>query len=86
MNARKTDVKMLKKVMIDNEIDDINSLSLATGISRNTLGALLNGSIQPSAAVMEKLVQVLHIPASMAGEIFFSQNLRNTQDAMQEGG
>jgi len=79
MMIRTTDTKTLKKLMIDNEIYDVNSLSLATGVNRNTLGAVLNGSIQPSAAVMEKIVLVLHIPPAKAGEIFFNENLRITQ-------
>ncbi|WP_370872343.1 helix-turn-helix domain-containing protein [Paenibacillus zeirhizosphaerae] len=62
--------------MIDNGISTIIQLSSSTGISRNTLSQVLNGQIQPSASVMQKLVESLKIPPERAGLIFFNPNLR----------
>ena len=79
MQERKTDVIALKKLMIENGFDSVIRLSVASEINRNTLGSVLGGSIQPSAEVMDKLINVLKIPASLAGEIFFNPDLRNTK-------
>ena len=81
MYELKTDIKALKKMMIDNGFDDIRSLSYAADINRNTLGSVLSGASQPSAPVMAKLIAALNIPAATAGEIFFASHLRNTQVA-----
>lgn len=72
----KTDTLALKKLMIENDISTIIHLSSLTGISRNTLSQVLNGQIQPSAAVMHKLVESLKITPEQAGLIFFNPNLR----------
>jgi len=79
MQTRVTDIKTLKKLMVDEGINDIASLSSATKINRNTLGSVLSGKSQPSAPVMEELIVALNIPPHKAGEIFFGGNLRNTQ-------
>ena len=78
MEARniKTDTIELKKLMVEKGFETINSLSTASGVSRNTLGKVLNGKIQPSADVMYKLVETLEIPAPKAGTIFFAYILR----------
>lgn len=70
------DVKEVKKLMIEKGINTISQLSQISNIDRNTLGKVLNGSIQPSSEVMDKLVLSLEIPAEKAGIIFFNQNLR----------
>lgn len=76
MDMMKTDVIMLKKLMVENHFDSIGSLAKASGIHRNTLGKVLSGAIQPSADVMTKLVQALNISPEIAGTIFFSADLR----------
>lgn len=70
-----TDTILLKKVMIDRKIERITQLSEVTGVNRKTLGDVLRGKTQPSAAVMGQLVRVLDIPPETAGQIFFQQKL-----------
>ncbi|MCL2222317.1 MAG: helix-turn-helix domain-containing protein [Oscillospiraceae bacterium] len=72
MQTRVTDTKTLKKLMVDEGINDIASLSSATKINRNTLGSVLSGKSQPSAPVMEELIVALNIPPHKAGEIFLA--------------
>lgn len=74
-NKYSTDVKALKKIMIEKGINTIGELSEMTNISRNTLGKVLSGKLQPSADTMFKLVSVLNIPSDHAGVIFFNSNL-----------
>ncbi len=74
----KTDTMALKKMMVENEIETIVALSEKCGINRNTLSQVLNGNIQPSADVMDRLVSALQIPPEKAGRIFFMLNLRGT--------
>lgn len=73
----KTDVKEIKKIMIDRGINTMTELSEKSGINRNTLSQVLNGESQPSSDVMDKLVSALKIEPEKAGHIFFSLNLRN---------
>jgi len=73
----KTDTKMIRKKMIDKGIKTISGLAGLTGISKNTLGKVLNGETQPSSEVMYKLASYLEISPTEAGVIFFSRNLRN---------
>ncbi len=70
-----TDVSELKKIMIDRKIESILELSDCTGISRNTLGSILNGKMQPSAPAMKKLISALEIDSKKAGEVFFKNKL-----------
>lgn len=74
--THKTDTIALKKLMIDCGISTYIDLSIATGINRNTLARVLNGTVQPSALVMDKLVEVLKIQPEKAGLIFFNNDLR----------
>lgn len=73
-----TDVVAIKKLMVDNNIRNISDLAGKTGVNRNTLGQLLNGEIQPSTYVMDKLICALNIKQEEAGLIFFKDDLRNT--------
>lgn len=77
MVRRKTDVIALKKLMVENGFNTVTSLATTSGIDRNTLGKILSGEHQPSAEVMEKLIQALKIETKKAGEIFFKIDLRN---------
>lgn len=70
-----TDITRLKKIMLDNEIESVIELSELTRINRNTLGAILSGKIQPSSSVMKRLISMLGIDSSIAGEIFFKEKL-----------
>lgn len=73
----KTDVKELQKIMIDKGFRTITSLSIASGVHRNTLGKVLNGEMQPSTDVMFKLVATLELSELDAGRIFFARDLRD---------
>lgn len=70
-----TDSISLKKIMVDRRLDKISDLSAETGVDRNTLAKVVNGKIQPSAPVMDKLVFALKIDARDAGKIFFYHKL-----------
>lgn len=72
MNKRTTDIVALKKIMVERNLEKINDLSKVSGISRSTLSNILNGKSQPSAEVMNKLVDALEIPLEKAGEIFLN--------------
>lgn len=69
----RTDNIEIRKLMIEKGIDTIVDLSEKTGINRNTLSKVVNGEIQPSSDVMDKLVSVLDIPPEKAGYIFLVQ-------------
>ena len=71
-----TDVKALKKAMIDAGFDTIAQLAIASGIDRNTLGKVLKGIKKPTADVMYKLVKAFKLAPDSAGSIFFTKNLR----------
>nr|DAE94437.1 MAG TPA: Helix-turn-helix XRE-family like protein [Bacteriophage sp.] len=73
-----TDAAAIKKLMIDRNIKNIKELSEKSGVNRNTLAKVLNGRVQPSADVMEKLVICLDIESQVAGRIFFVRDLRQT--------
>lgn len=77
-NARKTDTIELKKAMIEKGFNTNISLAYASGINRDTLGKVLNGQIQPSYDVMNRLIATLELSETKAGRIFFAPNLRNT--------
>ena len=74
----KTDTIELKKAMVEAGLDKLTELSSASGIDRNTLSKVVNGGLQPSSNVMNKLVITLNLSPERAGSIFFNQNLRNT--------
>lgn len=71
-----TDTVALKKLMIDNNIKTTKELSDRSGVNRNTLAKVLDGKMQPSTEVMQKLIVCLNIEPSAAGTIFFVMNLR----------
>ena len=73
----KTDVKALKKVLIEHDIEKISELSEICGVSKNVLRNILNKSIQPSTDTMFKLVNALDISPQQASEIFFNIEILN---------
>jgi transcriptional regulator with XRE-family HTH domain len=77
MRIYRTNTIELRKCIIENGIETVNELSIKSGISRNTLGQVLKGNIQPSADVMDKLVSTLDISPEKAGMIFFGLYLRS---------
>lgn len=76
MRKYRTDTVALKKAMVDVGIKTTIQLSKQTGINRNTLSLILRGIVQPSAEVMDRLVDVLKIDPEAAGRIFFGTDLR----------
>jgi len=73
----KTDYIELKKKMAEKEIKTIKELAQKSGINRNTLAKILEGTIQPSSDSMEKLVYTLCLTPEEAGRIFFGVTLRS---------
>lgn len=71
------DTVMLRKFMIDAGFYTITELSKKSGISRNTLSAVFKGKKNPSTDIMIKLISVLEIEPAVAGQVFFSMDLRN---------
>lgn len=69
------DVKELKKIMIDKDINTIAELSDKTGVNRNTLSDVLSGKSYPSADTMVKLTEGLSLEGCEAGKIFFAKKL-----------
>ncbi len=69
------DIKLLKKSMIDNDINTIEELSEATGVNRNTLADVVNGRAYPSSRVMVKIKSALNLSQEEAGLIFFKEKL-----------
>ena len=67
-----------KKIMIEKGFKTITSLAAESGISRTTLGKVLDGKMRPPSDVMFKLVNTLDITPANAGKNFFVANLRNT--------
>lgn len=76
MRRYKTDTVELRKLMAEKNIKTILELSEKTGINRNTLGRILDGTIQPSSDAMDRLVYTLEIQPEKAGRIFFMIDLR----------
>nr|WP_304654777.1 helix-turn-helix transcriptional regulator [Sporolactobacillus sp. STSJ-5] len=56
------------------------SLSEATGLSRNTIGAIISGQQNPSYRAMISIYEVLNLNSQEATSIFFNRNLHKTQD------
>lgn len=69
----KTDVIELKKAMVEAGLDKLIELSEASTIDRNTLSKVVNGEVQPSSNVMDKLVFSLKLTPERAGNIFLTQ-------------
>jgi transcriptional regulator with XRE-family HTH domain len=69
----RTDVIELKKIMVENQYNTISALSEASGVDRVTLGQVVNGKKQPSAPVMYKLADALHMMPAQCGKVFFAQ-------------
>lgn len=74
----RVDIIELKKIMVEQGLEKIIDLSVASKVDRNTLSKIINGEAKPSTMVIEKLMIALSIPPEKAGVIFFNPNLRNT--------
>ena len=70
------DTVALRKLMADHNIHTIAQLSDKSGVNRNTLGKVLNGTERPSVIVMDKLSCALEMSPETSGSVFFAQNLR----------
>ncbi|MCM1262198.1 MAG: helix-turn-helix domain-containing protein [Butyrivibrio sp.] len=81
MEKYEVDISELKKIMVEQNLENIIDLSSASEVDKGTLVRVLNGYAKPSTTVIEKLVFALHIPPEKAGAIFFSVDLRNVQES-----
>lgn len=70
-----TNVVEIKKLMVECGFDTVCQLSKESGVNRNTLALILNGSVQPSSTTMYKLAQTLNMNPETAGRIFFAKKL-----------
>ena len=73
-----TDTVELQKAMIESGYKTIGQLSKDCGVNRNTLVKIVSGEKQPTAEAMYRIADCLSFSPEKAGNIFFSQNLRNT--------
>lgn len=69
------DTTELRIAMVEAGITTIKGMSEASGINRDTISGVLNGSIYPSSIVMAKLVTALGLSGERAGRIFFAHKL-----------
>ena len=69
------DTTALRKAMVEAGYLDIQSLSLASGVNRNTTANVVKGKIYPSSQVMSRLAAALHLSGEAAGVIFFKEKL-----------
>lgn len=69
------DTKELKIAMAEAEIGTIVEFAEASGINRNTLSGILDGSSYPSSLAMKAIVETLNLEPSRAGRIFFMKKL-----------
>lgn len=72
------DTVELKKLLIDKGIDSNSAFAEISGVGRDTIGGILNGTVRPSTAVMDKIIIALDLEPEVAGRIFFKPILRNT--------
>lgn len=73
--SRCVNIKLLKKLMVDKNIDTIGKLSELSGINRNTLSDIINDGHLPSGDTMIKLADSLDMEPEIAGGIFFAYQL-----------
>lgn len=69
------DTIALKVKMVEAHIDKIIELSEKTGIDRNRLASIINGTKYPSSSDMAKIGYALNFSAEDYGNIFFVQKL-----------
>lgn len=69
------DVIAIRKAMAEVGFNNIEQLSVASGINRNTTAKVLNGKTYPSSRVMEAFKVALHLSSEQAGAIFFKEKV-----------
>jgi len=69
------DTRELRKKMIDADIATIAGLAEASGVDRNTIGAILSEKARPSSAVIDKIAEALGMEGEDIGRIFFATEL-----------
>lgn len=60
-----------------------STLAEETGINRNTISDVIEKGQRPSLTTMNALFYVLDMTEEQGGEIFFSENLRETKDKQE---
>lgn len=73
--SRCVNIKLLKKLMIDKNLNTIGELSELSGVNRNTLSDIVNDGYLPSGDTMIKLADALDMNPEIAGSIFFAYKL-----------
>ncbi|MDR3259131.1 MAG: helix-turn-helix transcriptional regulator [Fusobacteriaceae bacterium] len=71
----RTDIKELKKVLIEKDLLTLQKLAEISKIHISVLSDVLNGKRQPTSIVIDKLVLTLDLSPEQAGRIFFSIKL-----------
>lgn len=71
----RVDITLLRVAMAEAGIITVEDLSKKSGVNRNTLSGVLNGTIYPSSAVMSKVAEALNLQGEAAGRIFFAPKL-----------
>lgn len=78
------DVVALRKAFIDKGANTIGEMSTVSGVDRNTLSNILNGSSYPSSTTMVKIVNSLDMEGAVAGSIFFAKILTDSVKGEEE--
>lgn len=73
--AYEIDLKELKKLMIDCELETITDLAEKSNVDRQTVTSLFSGKSKPSATTMYKIARALKMTPEQAGRIFFKEKL-----------
>ena len=74
MTTRRTDIKALRKKMIDEGFYTNTSLSAASGVDRTLVGKILSGKKQPPSEAMFRLAAALNMSDQEAVSIFFAKS------------
>lgn len=69
------DLIALRKAFIDKGYNTIGEQASASGVDRNTLASILNGTSYPSSTTMCKIAHSLDMDGATAGSIFFAPKL-----------
>ena len=72
---RIVDTAKLRYYMAKGGCRSAADLVKVTGVNRNTISGVMNGTVLPSSDVMDKIIVGLNIPLSEAGGVFFAKKL-----------
>lgn len=69
------DVKEFRKMMIEKGFLSIVALSKSSGVSRETIGNILNKNKRPNSTTIEKLAIAMDLTSAEVERLFFAQKL-----------